>query len=394
MQDRIKVLMIAHQSSMISGFNMSNLAILKRLGCDVVVAANFYGAHLPEGIQDGFRTKLHDMGIETVNLDFGRGMGKFGTNIDIIKRLKSLHRKHSFHMVHVHSALAGVLTRYAFRNMPIRMIYTAHGFQFFKGGRWKDWVLYYPIEKYLSKYTNALVTINQEDTLLAKRRLRCDQVVQLPGVGIDWHTLSSIPRDAESKSKAKTKHGFNSGDTVIVCVGELIARKNQLSVIRAVSQVPDISLHCVFCGTGEMLGELRKTSVELGVSERMHFVGYTDIKPYLQLADIAILVSLREGLGLAGLEAMAAGLPLIASNLGGIRDYLDNGASGFSVENPLSVSEIEKAIRHICKLPDEEIQTIASHNVDLAKRFDVASSDSIMESLYQMELRRIRQVAT
>jgi glycosyltransferase EpsD len=97
-------------------------------------------------------------------------------NFRAYKELKTI-LLHDYDIIHCHTPMGGCLARLAARKDRAKVIYTAHGFHFYKGAPWLNWLIYYPIEKYLVKYTDCLITINQEDYYFANQKFKMQMVV-------------------------------------------------------------------------------------------------------------------------------------------------------------------------------------------------------------------------
>lgn len=257
-------------------------------------------------------------------------------NIRAYKELKKIIDTNNYRLIHCHTPVGGVLTRLAARRARkkgTKVIYTAHGFHFYKGAPLKNWLLYYPVEKWLARYTDCLITINEEDYELArKKRFQAGSIKKVDGVGVDINRFK--PPAEEEKLALRQEYGFNEKDFIIICVGELNANKNQALAIKAVKilkeRIPNIKL--LLAGRGNMEKQYRKMAEKLGVKDNVLFLGYRrDIPELLSISDIAVSSSRREGLPVNVMEAMATGLPLVVTDCRGNRDLVQNGENGFVV---------------------------------------------------------------
>lgn len=208
------------------------------------------------------------------------------------------------------------------------MIYTAHGFHFFKGAPWKNWLFYYPMEKFLSRYTDQQICINREDYELAKRKLHAKYVDYVPGVGIDSSQFR-LPGDEERQRK-RERLGMRPDQVVLLTSGEMIPRKNQEVLFRMLARMKDEphrsayeKLHLLLCGHGELNEHLHGLADRLGIADHISFLGYReDMLEIFGASDIFLFPSLQEGLPRAMLEAMASGLPVICSEIRGNTDLM------------------------------------------------------------------------
>lgn len=245
-------------------------------------------------------------------------------NINAYKDLKKLIQENNYDIIHCHTPVAGVLTRLAAKNSKnTTVIYTAHGFHFFKGAPLINWLIYYPIERFCARYTDKLITINKEDYKRAKRfSLRKNgKVYYVPGVGIDLEKVQNSKVDIQQK---KAELGIPENIPVLLSVGELIKRKNHETVLKELSQIKDRNFIYLICGRGILKEHLQNLTTQLGLENKVKFLGFRkDITEICKTADLFIFPSYQEGLPVALMEAMAAGLPVIASNVRGNRDLID-----------------------------------------------------------------------
>ena len=243
-----------------------------------------------------------------------------------IKEIQEIVKQGHYDIVHCHTPIAGVCTRLAcksFRKNGLKVIYTAHGFHFYKGAPIKNWLVYYPIEKYCSRFTDVLITINREDYALAKKKMKAQKTEYVPGVGIDVDKFKNTVVDRTAKRK---ELGIPENAFLLLSVGELNANKNHQIVIRALAQLNDSNIHYMIAGKGDLHDELICLANRLGVAKQVHLLGYRkDVAELYKTADVDVFPSIREGLGLAAIEGMAAGLPLVCSDNRGTKEYAING---------------------------------------------------------------------
>lgn len=315
---RRKALLVTHVSGFVPQFEMNNVRILQRLGYEVHYASNF---HTPSYGTDNHR--LDGTGIVRHQIDFVRSPFDAKNRL-VYRQIVDLMRREHFSLVHCHTPMGGVMARlaaHASQTGPI--IYTAHGFHFFKGAPWKNWLFYYPMEKFLSRYTDQQICINREDYELAKRRFHAKYVDYIPGVGIDGSWFRTFG-DKERQRKRESL-GILPGQVVLLTSGEMIPRKNQEVLFRMLAKMKDEAenLHLLLCGHGELNEYLHGLADELGIVDRISFLGYReDMAEIFQASDIFLFPSFQEGLPRAMLEAMASGLPVICSEIRGNTDLM------------------------------------------------------------------------
>lgn len=374
-----KVLLLASVASMMEQFNRENIRILQELGYQVHLACNFKtGSTAPEPVIDAFVREMQQKGVRCIQIDFPRGTGRLKQDFLLYCQVRRLLLQEKYRFLHCQSPIGGVIGRLAGHSAKTPVVYTAHGFQFFKGGAIRDWFLFYPAEKLLSLLTDVQITINQGDYLLAKRGLHAKKVMYIPGVGIDWRRFA---HNGLKKAECRKLLGIEENAFVLLSVGELCERKNHQAVIRALSLLKEKKMHYYIAGYGEERENLRRLADRLGVGRQVHLVGYRmDLEKWYCAADLSLLPSIREGLGLAGLEAMAAGLPLITTGVGGIGDYAVNKVSGFNCGSR-DYEGIASAIRKLyCN--DTLRMKMGKRNRQTARLFDKEKVNRRMEKLY------------
>lgn len=319
MQDIMKkALIITTVSGFVPQFEMNNVSILQKMEIEVHYAANF---ETPSYGNNNHR--LSGTGIICHQVDFVRSPFK-KKNLTVYKQLKDIMRMEHFDIVHCHTPMGGVMARlvaHVTSTKPI--IYTAHGFHFYKGAPFINWLCYYPVERFLSRYTDQLICINMEDNLRAQRfQAKC--INYIPGVGIELKPFYSTKKlDTVIK---KTELGLPLDKKILLSAGELIKRKNHETIIRAIAKLNDNSMIYVICGHGILEEYLKRLAEALGVEQQIYFLGYrTDISEVLRIADLFVFPSYQEGLPVALLEAMASGRPVLCSDIRGSRDLMGKG---------------------------------------------------------------------
>lgn len=323
-------LVIASVASMIDQFNMPNIELLRRMGYHVDVACNFREGNTCTKEQVArLKKTLTSQGTGCFQIDFARDVTKLRRNGRAYRQLRAVAENKKYSLVHCHAPIGGVLGRIVFRKYRkkgTRVIYTAHGFHFFKGAPAKNWLLYYPVEKLLSRWTDCLVTINREDYKRAKKGFYAKRTVYVPGIGIDLEKIAAIRADRREKRR---EIGIPENAYMLLSVGELSVRKNHKLILRALGELGDRNIYYVICGQGELENELRQYAKAHGMSENVRFLGYrTDVLKLCKTADLFVFPSLQEGLPVALMEAMACGALCIASDIRGNRDLFGEDGKG------------------------------------------------------------------
>jgi glycosyltransferase involved in cell wall biosynthesis len=318
-----KVLFIATVYTHLANFHIPFINLLQSKGYDVHAAASS---------SDGRREEIEATGACCHEIRFSRSPFSLD-NLKAFWQLMTLLKSHSFELIHVHTPIAAFLGRLAAKLAKQgHVLYTAHGFHFYKGAPLLDRIVYSTAERIAAKWTDGLIVINDEDFANAARLgLKPDKNLFLVnGVGVDIESFITV----KNNGLIRKELGISADAVVVVCVAEMIARKNQSFLLDAWKEIASLhgDVHLLFVGTGRDEDELKqkvKTQELLGI----HFLGFRrDIPNILSDSDIAILTSKHEGLPKSLMEAMAAGKPVIATNVRGNRDLVDDGRTGLLVE--------------------------------------------------------------
>ena len=319
------------------------------------------------------------LGCRFHKIDFSR-LPLLPDNIRAYGQLKVVIDKVGYDIVHCHTPNASVITRLVckkYRKNGLRVFYTAHGFHFYKGAPKLNWLVFYPIEKFCSRFTDKLITINQEDYALAKKKFRAREVHYVPGVGIDLSRFENIQVDRDAKRR---EIGVPEDAFLLLSVGELNENKNHQIIVRALARLNDKNVHYAIAGLGEKRDYLLQLADELGVSEQVLLLGYRkDIPELNHTADVFCFPSRREGLGVAAIEAMACGLPLITSNVHGINDYSENGVTGYKCDT----SDTDGFARRIGMMKEDGLisKKMKRNNKELVEKYRI---DKILEALWRI----------
>lgn len=305
-------------------------------------------------------------------------------NIKAYRKLKRIIKKGQYDVVHCQTPVGGFLGRLAAlssKRKGTKVIYTAHGFHFYKGAPLINWLLYYPVERWLARYTDVLITINKEDYARAQK-FRAKKVCHVPGVGVD---LSKFYPDEQKRESKRKEFGFTENDFVLLSVGELNKNKNHKIILEAIAKLKGTELyehlHYMICGQGILREQLENWAQQAGIADRVHFLGYhTNVAEIYNCADIFLFPSKREGLGLAAIEAMATGLPIITSNVGGITEYSIDGKTGYT----FNCDDIDGFANAIVKLEKDIFlrQKMGEYNRFAAQKYDIQYAKKITGKIY------------
>ena len=290
--------------------------------------------------------------------------------------------KEKFDVIHCHTPIGGVLGRLLGKVCGVKIIYTAHGFHFFKGVSKKNWLFYYPIEYLLSKYTDTLITINEEDFNLAKLKFKAKNIFKINGVGLDTQKFYIENFD---KKSYREKLGLNEEDFVILSVGELSDRKNHIIGIKAIQKLkneyPEISFKYLIVGNGVNLEKYQEYIKQNNLENNVKLLGRrSDIVELNMISDIFLFPSLQEGLPVALMEAIASGKSIVCSNIRGNEDLIENGKNGFLYNNP-SINELKEKIK-IFLFNRELNKKYEEYNLKFIKKFDIKEIEKSMRNIY------------
>lgn len=339
-----KALLVSTVPSTIGQFNMENIQILQQMGIEVHIACNFNDLKVwPKEKVNALIRELQGRGCICHQVDFSRSITKIIVLLRALKQISSLLKKENFTVIHCHTPVAGAITRFAAGKLKNsrKVIYTAHGFHFYQGAPLLNWILYYPVERYLSHNTDIIITINKEDYRFAKKHMKARKVTYVPGVGVDLNKFYPDNEKKISRDENQT--------VVLVSVGELNANKNHELVLKALHKLRDNNFVYWLCGVGEKERYLKELAARLKIGEKVKFLGFRDdIDEIYKKADIFVFPSKREGLPVSMMEAMASGLPVICSDIRGNRDLIEKDSRGgklFAVDNEIELAGlIEKLL--------------------------------------------------
>lgn len=370
-----KILFTATVQSHICQFHLPIMKMLKEQGYEVHVAAKNNLAE-KNGLQIRFADKIF-------NIPFSRSPIS-RKNITAYKELKNIIDKENYDIIHCNTPVGGVITRLAARNSRkngTRVIYTAHGFHFYKGAPLINWIIYYPIEKYMARLTNDLITITNEDYVFAKKKKFKTTIHHVNGVGVNSNKYKKIKQ--EEVLKLRQAKGYSKDDKIILCVGELNENKNQITVIKAMNHIlkkyPNTKL--LLAGNGPSESELKQLSFSLNVSNNIEFLGYrTDLQDYVNLCNITVSASLREGLPLNVMESMICGKPVVASINRGHKELVIDGQTGYLVESNDDKEFAEKIIDLICD--DNKVVAFGERGIQMIEPFDIVNVKEQLNKIY------------
>ncbi|MBB5264177.1 glycosyltransferase involved in cell wall biosynthesis [Catenibacillus scindens] len=372
-----KALIVSSTAGFAKGFLLHDMLLLQKMGFEVHCAANSKGI-VTFNVDEFFLAK----GVIYHQVDFSSSSPISKQSFIAYRQIKRLLKENFYEVIHCHTPIVSAIVRVAalyYRNKGSKIIYTTHGLAFPKGSSIKNKLIYGLTEWLCSCISDAIITINWEDYATVKK-MKCKKVYHINGVGVDTNIYHNVNIDHNEYRK---KIGIKNDDLMVLSVGELSLRKNQQIIIKALSEIGDPHYVFVICGKA-MVGEgttdlLQKLAHDLNV--RLILLGFRrDIPEITHCADIVVLPSLREGLGLAGIEALASGVPVVGSNVQGIKDYVINGKTGYLC-NPMDAHAFAEKIQ---LLSDMKIRNSMSKScVEKAEEFRTQVSWDQMEKIYK-----------
>ena len=369
-----KVLFVANTLSHIYAFHMPYIKYFKELGYEVHVMANSNGQQA-EGFDKYFDVKIKRSPFSL-------------KNIMAYRTAKKIIDSEKYNLVHCHTPMGGVIGRLAsrkIRRQGARVLYTAHGFHFYKGAPKINWILYYTMEKLLVPHTDCVITINKEDFNNAKEKFKSQQtkIEKISGIGVDINRFSP----AEDKEVLKKANGYE-GKFLLTYAAEFIPRKNHRFFVKAakvlVNKCPDVKF--LFAGKGVLLEKTKKYAKKLGVAEYIDFLGFcTNMPDILRMSDVMISASIEEGFGINIIEGMASGLPVVASTVRGHKEMVKNEQNGYLIDIKNTNEFCEKIE---CLYYDKERYQKMSQNARIdAGNFRIESSLKQMGQIYKQYIK-------
>lgn len=363
-----RILFVCTTDSMIWNFLIPHIKDLESKGYYVECACSITG--------DFYHNLVTQYEVKMNQICFKRSPYNI-SNIKAYRDLKKIVQEKNFDAVFCHEPVGGAIGRLVGHKMHCKVLYMAHGFHFYKGAPLINRCLYYTVEKFLSRYTDVLITLNEED-YQAALKFHSKKVFKVNGIGIDTSKFSKIDNCRCLQSELNLK----SDDFLLVSVGELIKRKNHLVIIEALKQINNPRIHLAIAGDGELREYLERKIDKLGLKNQIHLLGYrTDVNKLCNSADAFIMPSLQEGLSVAIMEAMSCGKPIIASKIRGNIDLIDDNKGGILV-NPKDVSGFIKAITCFYEMKDN-LKKYGLYNIDKVQEFDIGKVKQQFFSVYE-----------
>lgn len=307
-------------------------------------------------------------------------------NVKAYKPLKKIIDTENYDIIHCHTPMGGVVTRLAARSARkngTKVIYTAHGFHFYNGAPKQNWAIYYTVEKLLARITDVLITINTEDYHRALNKMNVKEVIKINGVGVNLNRFKPV-NNQQDKSILRKKYGYDPKDIILICVAELNGNKNQEFLIRCIKELIKIypTVKLLLCGEGGYKDKYIDLINELHLKNSIILMGYRkDVNKLMQLSDIGVAASIREGLGLSLIEELATGLPIIASTNRGHNDIITSNDIGFLY----ITNDTHDFISNFNNLIQSNYHQYASLRRDYIKKFSINRVLNTLKPTYTLE---------
>lgn len=361
--------MIATTDNMIWQFLIPHIRHLQSMGNTVECVCSKTGFWFDE-LRDKFGFTMHE-------IEFCRSPFKL-KNFKAYKKLKQLQRQEKFDLIYCQQPVGGLMGRLLGKKFKLPVIYTAHGFHFLKGNSKLKNFAFKTIEKWLAKYTDILITINEED-FEACKNWKAKYKFKIPGIGFDINKYDNVEFD---KAEFKRGLGLNEDDFVVLTVAEYSPGKNYDTMLKAIAKIDNPNIKFVSCGKGKCEQEINQQINDLGIQDKVKLLGYRkDINKIMQVSDVFFLPSHREGLCLSMIEAMNFGLPIVTSNVRGCKDLVEENKNGFIAER----NDYIKFAEYITMLFSDKnlYNQMSEHSKQLAPMYGIENVKKQLEEIYK-----------
>lgn len=380
------ILILTTTNEFLRKFEWDNVKLLIQMGYTVHYASNM---NEPPYISD--QQWIEEKGVQVHHIDIMRSPYMWRENQKALREVISLIKKFNIQIIHCHTPVGGLIGRLAgifYRERKLTVLYTAHGFHFYQGAPLLHWLIYYQAEKFLARYTDVLIVINQEDYKRAKKfhLSKGGSLYRIPGVGLNRSYFS--PLDDTQKIKARKSLGIAPNVFLLVSLGELNDNKNHKLILKALSSMvedgKDISSLCyIICGDGFYRNKMEEWIKELHLEKHVFLYGHRrNVKDILGCADISVFPSKREGLGMAALESLAMGIPVLAVDNRGTREYMIHKKNGYVCKAD-DIEGIKHGIQFFQNLSLESKKQMSVFCRESTKPFDKCYALQKMNRIYE-----------
>ena len=387
----MKALIVTSVYGFLSKFERQNVRLLQEMGFEVHYASNHDNV-----VYKTDHDEMQEMGVIFHNIPISQSPLAIATNRKAAFKLKQIITEENIDIVHCHTPTGGMVARLACRNLDVYMIYTAHGFHFYKGARPIHNFIYYSAEDLMSRWTDCIVTINHEDENAAKT-MHASKVYRIPGVGID-SDYYRLTYDTD-RDKARERLNIEPDVFFMISVGELRENKNQMIILRTLARIRKkmaedeakrklkpgtLKIKYGLIGSGRQEEEMREYVEKNDLSDMVCFYGYkSDIRVYLAAADVMVFPSIREGLGMAALEALSTGLPVIASENRGSKEYIIDRRNGLLVSEDSTKAYSKAVLEAMLREQDSNDLSRRESIRESVSGFSRSETEKIMRKVYE-----------
>ncbi len=366
-----KKILITSTDVMMLQFLIPHAFYLKECGYEVEIACSDVEGHieeLKEIVKNEIPFNIVKLSRNPADINNFKGLSE----------LKKIISGGNYDLIWTNEPVMGIMTRLARKlaHSKAKVLYFAHGFHFFKGASTKNWLIFFPIEKIFSHFTDEIVTINQEDFEFAKKHFKKPKITKLPGIGINTAKFN-FNFSSEEKAEKRKELGIADSEKLIISVGELETRKNHSTAIKAFAKcaLPDAKL--IICGVGSQREKIEKVIAECNLQDKVFLLGYRyDIRELCHSSDAFLFVTYQEGLSVALMEAMSVGLPLIISKIRGNVDLVESDKGVFC--DPHSVDSCAEAILQWYTNAAPPHQDYKEYNQNKLKDFDFGNVKKLL----------------
>lgn len=363
-------ILITSTDVMMIQFLVPHVQNLSKQGHKVDVACSNAAGYENEGYKERIVKQLpSDSCYYTINLERNPFSLKLANGY---KELKRIIDSNHYDLIWTNEPVMSVVTRLAARyarKNGAKVLYLVHGFHFFKGAPLVNWV-FYPVEKIMSYFCDAMCMINWSDYNFCKKHMPHIPAYHIDGIGLKVGKFRDLSINREAKRK---ELGVKADDIFVLSVGELLNHKNHVAMIKAIALLNNPKIKYIICGNGELKDILIQCATKLGIRDNLILLGHRyDIPEILKSADIFAHPSQREGLGIAVIEAMAAGLPILTSNVQGLADFSISNVTGYS-HRPNDIDGYAKSLNKLIKNKELRVQ-MGAHNIETAQKYDIDNS--------------------
>ena len=364
------ILVLATTDNMFTQFLIPHIKDLIEMGAKVDCVCSRTGPYMDRLVAEGFNVIEIDMQRNPIKL----------ANLKAYKKLKALVKEKGYNLIYCQQPVGGMLGRLLGKKFHLPVIYTAHGFFFFKGNNPLKNFVYRSAEKWLSKYTDVLITMNNED-YSAISKWKVPHKYKISGIGVDERRFSEQSFD---KEEFRSSLGIADGAKVVLSVSEVNKNKNYDRMLESIDLLSkkDNNICYLSCGTGVLFDEMHLKVKKLGLDEKVKVLGYrNDVGKIMQISDVFFHESHREGLPISMMEAMYAHLPVVASNIRGNVDLIDDGKGGFIT--PCDDTSIQADALGKILHDDTLSQSMGDYNAEKVKTFLLSNVRNELKNIYE-----------